>query len=330
LREEKMKNKILGIFVCMLLIATAVPAVESLKNSAINATVPSTPRISMAGNWTQMQKLLASDGAAANWFGSSVSLSGDTVLIGAQYNGGKGSAYVFTHTGITWTQQAKLIASDGATGDAFGCSVSLSGDTALIGEPLDDDYGADSGSAYVFTHIGTTWTQQQKLPASDGAANDHFGYSVSLSGDTALIGAPWDDSYKGSAYVFINEKPPNPPTITGPASGKAGQPHNYTFNATDPNGDDVYYLIDWGDNTSSGWIGPYPSGHEITQSHTWIKKGTYDIKAKTKDSYGYESDWATLSVKMPYSYNIPFLPFWERLFERFPHAFPILRHLMGL
>ena len=142
--------------------------------------------------WTQQAKLLASDGAAGDRFGI-VSLSGDTALIGAHYdddNGiDSGSAYVFTRTGTTWTQQAKLLASDGAAGDHFGASVSLDGDTALIGAHRMMTTELDSGSAYVFTRTGTTWTQQAKLLASDGAAGDWFGATVSLYGDTALIGA---------------------------------------------------------------------------------------------------------------------------------------------
>jgi hypothetical protein len=89
----------------------------------------------------------------------------------------------------------------------------------------------------------------------------------------------------------------------------------------------VYYFIDWGDNTNSGWVGPYLSGDQITQSHTWSTKGTYTLEAKAKDIYGNESDWAILSVKMPYVYN-PILQFLEWLFERFPYAFPILRQLL--
>ena len=81
-----------------------------------------------------------------------------------------GSAYVFTRTGTTWTQQAKLLASDGEAGEQFGYYVSLDGDTALIGADMDDDNGVDSGSAYIFTRTGTTWTQQAKLLASDGAS----------------------------------------------------------------------------------------------------------------------------------------------------------------
>ncbi|MCB9336650.1 MAG: hypothetical protein H6577_00820 [Lewinellaceae bacterium] len=162
--------------------------------------------------WTEQAKLTASDGAANDWFGNSVSLSGDYALIGAYGDSGNGngfssgSAYVFVRSGTAWTEQAKLTASDGATDDQFGWSVSLSGDYALIGAYGDDNNVADSGSAYVFVRSGTTWTEQAKLTASDGAANDWFGWSVSLSGDYALIGAYRDDNNvadSGSAYFFV-------------------------------------------------------------------------------------------------------------------------------
>jgi len=158
------------------------------------------------------QKVIASDGAAEDYFGVSVALSGDTALVGAYgddvgANSNQGSAYVFTRSGTTWTQQGKLTASDGAADDLFGYSVALSGDTALVGAVLDDvGVNIDQGSAYVFTRSGTTWTQQGKLTASDGTDEDRFGYSVALSGDTALVGAWRDDvgaNYdQGSAYVF--------------------------------------------------------------------------------------------------------------------------------
>ncbi len=200
-----MKNKIVGICICMLLIATAVPAVISVKNSAINVTIPRIAQASMSGTWIQQQKLLASDGVAGNNFGNAFSIDGDTALIGAQgWIIGNGSAYVFTRTGTTWIEQQKLVASDGAEDDNFGIYVSLDGDTALIGAFQDDDNGVNSGSAYVFTRTGTTWTQQQKLTAPDGTANDWFGLSISLDGDTALIGAQGDPTAgdTGSAYVF--------------------------------------------------------------------------------------------------------------------------------
>ena len=99
-----------------------------------------------------------------------------------------GSAYIFMRSGSTWSQQAKLLPSDGAADDRFGTSVSISGDYAIVGTPFDDDNGTDTGSAYVFVRSGSTWSQQAKLLPSDGAAEDFFGSSVSISGDYAILG----------------------------------------------------------------------------------------------------------------------------------------------
>lgn len=96
---------------------------------------------------------------------------------------------------------------------------------------------------------------------------------------------------------------------------------------TDPEDDDVYYFIDWGDSTNSGWIGPNVSSEVITLYHTWNNRGTYTIKAKAKDIYGWESDWATLKVRMPLQYNIPFLQFFDQLFEQFPRICQFLQYL---
>jgi hypothetical protein len=163
-------------------------------------------------SWRLQQQLTASDGAAGDNFGISVALSDDTALVGAYgddvgANKGQGSAYVFTRSGTTWSQQQQLTASDGAQSDHFGISVALSGDTALVGAHT-DIVGANvyQGSAYVFTRTGTTWTQQQKLTASDGEAEDYFGIGVAVSGDTALVGAAYDEvdaeTNQGSVYVF--------------------------------------------------------------------------------------------------------------------------------
>jgi len=163
----------------------------------------------VGGVWTQKAKLLASDGAEDDFFGHSVSLSGDTALVGAWGDDDRwtdsGSAYVFERVGGVWTQKAKLLAPDGAVDDRFGSSVSISGDTALVGAYGDDDRGPDSGSAYVFERVGGVWTQRAKLLASDGAAGDEFGISVAVSGDAAVVGAHLDDdrgTWCGSAYVF--------------------------------------------------------------------------------------------------------------------------------
>jgi hypothetical protein len=106
----------------------------------------------------------------------------------------------------TWSEQQKLTASDEAWNDDFGTSVALSGDTAVVGAPFDDDAGSASGSAYVFVRSGTRWSQQQKLTASDAAPNDDFGLAVAVSGDTAVVGAIGDDDAgrdSGAAYVFV-------------------------------------------------------------------------------------------------------------------------------
>ena len=150
----------------------------------------------------QEQKLTASDGAAFDFFGLvSLSADGNTALIGASNatvgnKSSQGVAYVFVLNGGVWSQQQKLTALDGAAGDAFGTSVSVSGDgnTALIGaENAKVGANTSQGAAYVFVRSGLTWSQDQKLTASDGAASDHFGLQVSLSADgsTALIGAYW-------------------------------------------------------------------------------------------------------------------------------------------
>jgi len=154
--------------------------------------------------WTQEAKLLASDGAGGDEFGWSVSISGDYAVVGASwlFSGNvNGSAYVFKRTGTSWAQEAQLLASDGAEHDRFGYSVSISGDYAVVGAWRDDDNGSSSGSAYVFRRTGTSWAEEAKLIASDGAASDYFGYSVSISGDYAIVGARGDGN-SGSAYVF--------------------------------------------------------------------------------------------------------------------------------
>jgi hypothetical protein len=151
--------------------------------------------------WSQQAKLTASDATASDAFGTSVALSGNTALVGAAgSNSFTGAAYVFVPSGATWTQQAKLTASNGAAGDAFGNAVALSGNTALVGAAYRSNY---AGAAYVFVRNGTTWTQQAALTAGDRAANDYFGNAVALSGNIALVGANAKNSDAGAAYVFM-------------------------------------------------------------------------------------------------------------------------------
>eukprot|EP00729_Bicosta_minor_P004642 gene4642-7883_t len=164
--------------------------------------------------WTEVAKLVASDAAEYDYVGYSVAISGSTAVVGAFGDDGSGpdsgSAYVFQASdgGATWTEVAKLVASDAAEYDYFGRSVAISGSTAVVGAYEDNDGGTNSGSAYVFqtSDGGATWTEVAKLVASDAASFDYFGYSVAISGNTAVVGAYGvygnDASHRGSAYMF--------------------------------------------------------------------------------------------------------------------------------
>jgi hypothetical protein len=163
--------------------------------------------------WTLQQQITASDGAPGDIFGAAVALDGDTLLVGASMddsgaNLNQGSAYVFTRSDVVWTEQQKLVASDGAAEDWFGRAVAISGDTLVVGAYLKDvGANANQGAAYVFTRGGGVWTERQQLAAADGAADDNFGGSIALSGETMSVGARMDDlnggTDQGSAYVFM-------------------------------------------------------------------------------------------------------------------------------
>jgi len=153
--------------------------------------------------WVEQQKL--STGIANDWFGSSVSISGNIAVVGAPLDKGqKGAAYVYQFDGSRWVQQQKLTASDGA-GYLFGSSVAINGNTTIVGAYADNSKGPYTGSAYIFQFDGSSWIEQQKLTASDGEGYDSFGYSVAINGNTAIVGAYADDdkgSASGSAYIF--------------------------------------------------------------------------------------------------------------------------------
>jgi hypothetical protein len=165
------------------------------------------------GTWTQTQKLTANDGAAYDNFGLSVALKASTILVGSPQaaiggNAGQGALYVFAESNGTWSQVQKLTASDGAANSSFGESVALNGSTALIGANNAAVNGHSfQGAAYIFTESNGTWSQVQKLTASDGAANSNFGSAVALNGSTALIGADGStvggNTYQGKAYLFM-------------------------------------------------------------------------------------------------------------------------------
>ena len=178
--------------------------------------------------WSQQAYLKASNTGARDQFGTSVAVSGDTILVGAWgeasngtgVNGNQndnsadrsGAAYVFTRSGTTWSQQAYLKASNTKYYDRFGEAVAVSGDTVVVGAWGEasnaigvngnqlDDSAPHAGAAYVFTRSGTIWSQQAYLKASNTGASDQFGISVAVSGDTVVVGA----NYESSSATGVN------------------------------------------------------------------------------------------------------------------------------
>jgi hypothetical protein len=156
--------------------------------------------------WSESQKLTADDGAGRDQLGIAVAVDGTQVLVGA-YGAAfyQGAVYAVAESGGAWTQTQKLVADDASQNADFGVAVALDGTTALIGAYGDASY---QGAAYVFGEAGGTWSQSQKLVASDGAANAHFGISVALQGTRALVGAEGAtvgaNSHQGEAYAFSN------------------------------------------------------------------------------------------------------------------------------
>ncbi len=167
--------------------------------------------------WVLEAKLLASDGAAGDFFGTSIALNGDIAVIGSPGHGDNGSSsgsvYVFERDRLgVWKEMVELLASDGAADDNFGQAVSLSGNVALVGASGDADQGHHTGSAYIFARSRAEpdhWAQAAKLTASEGAQQDLFGLLLCINGDVAVIGAAADDDNggsSGSAYVFVRPK----------------------------------------------------------------------------------------------------------------------------
>jgi len=172
-------------------------------------------------------------------------------------------------------------------------------DCMLNGLPIGESY-----SKYI-------WLHQRDFTTSDPTAM--YG-SSSLYGDTGITTIPviygdpnmiiyspeWseptaiDSDIQGS-----NNQQPLSPTINGPSSGKPNTDYTFTIKSTDPNGDDLYYFIDWGDGSSQDWDGPYSSGEQISASHKWSSKGVYSIKVKARDSYGAEGPWGVHQISMP-------------------------------
>jgi len=178
-----------------------------------------------------------------------------------------------------------------------------------------------------------------------GLDNDYENYIFwgACFGNQYLAGSPWDihlgewkivgyDVYEID-YCFktygFNNNPPNKPTIKGNINGVLYTEYEYSFISTDPEEDEISYYIDWGDGTNSGWTGTLLSGEYYNSSHTWSEKGSYTIKAKAKDIYGSESDWATLEITLPKTHiNNRILQQLIKMLERFPLFEKIINQIL--
>ena len=144
--------------------------------------------------------------------------------------------------------------------------------------------------------------------------------------DVLGAGTVWSEPL---AISIVDNIPPNLPLIQGPTSGSPGSTYLYRFSSIDEDGHDVFFYVDWGDDTVTEWEGPYHSGDEAGLTHTWSEKGSYIIRVKAMDELGDESDWSTLEIAMPVTQQKIQFPLLQSILQRFPHAFPLLREVLG-
>ena len=211
---------------------------------------------------------------------------------------------------------------------SYFCSWQLVGNTTIGSSTLESQ-----GSREIFVaKLDGQGNWQWAVQGGGIGCDEAYDIEVDNQGNAYITGIFWQNSSfgtimltsKGSFDIFIGlisskNKPPDKPVIIGANNGSVGMEYTYNVSTIDPDSDDVFYHVKWGDSILPQIYGPYPSGEEVVLNHTWYKSGTYVIKAKAKDSNGAESDWATLEISMPKNKAInPFFLFLERLRERFP------------
>jgi len=220
-----------------------------------------------------------------------------------------------SNSGDTW--QISGVAADEALTET-NPAIYISGNNVICAYVMDGNlYVASSDNG------GATWDDSVQINDNPGSVIAEYG-----TVDINPAGVVWTDDRNGAKDIYFAtvSNAPNPPSRpNGPASGRLRTEYTYSTSTTDPNGDQVYYMWDWGDETSD-WDGPYNSGEIVSASHRWTSEFTGGIKVKAKDASGEESPWSDpLPVSMPRSRE-RFLSF----FENFLNAFPILRYLLGI
>jgi outer membrane protein assembly factor BamB len=173
--------------------------------------------------------------------------------------------------------------------------------------------------------VNPNGTEKWRKPLS----NEQVRSSPSIGNDGQIyVGSTYSDYGYLHAFGILDINAPTAPIIKGQTNGKIKRTYSYTFTSTSPLENNVYYTVDWGDGTSTDWLGPYASGETLTLSHSWGNKGTFLIQARAKDTGNLWGPWGKLSVTMPLSYEPPHFQLLNWLLERFPRAFPLLRFLL--
>lgn len=237
--------------------------------------------------WTQQAFLTASDGALQDYFGISVDISGDTVVVGAIQDDGtvtdQGSAYVFVRTGSLWFQQAKLTAPGPTAGDLFGWMVSVAGDRVAISAIYDDVSVIDQGAAYLYLRTGGVWNYVDQLIASDAAAGDALGCGLAMSSNAIIGGACLDDgafTSQGSAYIFELAPSAADVSITGRVTTASGRAiRNVSLSLMDTNG-----TVRYGITNAFGYY-----------SFTRVKAGSYYVLDARHRMYQFDSRYLSVS-----------------------------------
>lgn len=218
-------------------------------------------------------------------------------------------------------------------------------DTALI--HVICEMTADAGGPYngmVDEAVSITGDATNGIPPytyewdldDDGEYDDATGKSITPTWDEPGTYTIWlkvtddldqTDTDYATVTITLENDAPNKPSLTGPASNlRPGQKYSYTVSATDPDDDQVYYYIDWGDGTNTGWLGPYNSSESITQKHSWSQQNTaYTIRAQAKDTHDAASPWKELPITTPYENN-----WFQQIIQKILEHFPILQTIISI
>jgi len=238
-----------------------------------------------------------------------------------------GSEYCRIKVIVTTSSSASAISASDFT--IIGFNVDAHGPyLGNFDEPVQFTGSAENGTEPYSWHwdFGDGETSDEQNPAHTYDTPGNYTVVLSVTDNEGI-------TVRDTTWAWIQglNNPPDKPTIAGPTKGNVGEKCEYTFSASDLEGSNIWYYIDWGDGTFEDWTGPYASDEKIYVNHSWSAKGTYIIGARAKDIYGAIGEWGYLEVTMPknkpFNFNFNLL---EWLFERFPNAFPVLRQLLRL